>query len=68
MKSFTKTEVLTIGEADESTGEPIGRAFLTTLMIEGGNAGLRGYALDQYEVDAFTMWVNEVMERHANDE
>lgn len=59
----TQSQVMTV---PRGVDDELGEAYLTTIFIEDGLAALQGFTLDQYELDAYTMWINEVMARHAD--
>lgn len=62
MARCTISQITTLGEDGDR-----GSAHFTVTRINHYNdeATLLGFQLDQYELDAYTMWVNEIMERHA---
>lgn len=62
MARVSKTEVISLGQDDN-----LGSAHFTIVKInhETEEAYVLGFQLDQYELDSYTMWINEVMERHA---
>lgn len=59
----TQSQIMTV---PRGVDDDLGEAYLTTVFIEDGQAMLQGFTLDQYELDAYTMWINEVLGRHAN--
>lgn len=63
MSYMTQSEVVTLG-----SGEGMGTGHFIGVRIdhESGEANLYGFQLDQYELDSYTMWLNEVMARHGS--
>lgn len=65
MSYMTQSTVLTLG-ADDHQGKGTGHFVGVKIDHDNGQANLYGFQLDQYELDSYTMWINEVMERHAS--
>lgn len=61
---MTETTVITLG-AEDFPGQGTGHFVGVRIDHETGKANLYGFQLDQYELDSYTMWINEVMQRHA---
>ncbi len=64
MSYMTSSQVLTLGAGDVE-GHGTGHFVGVKIDHESGVAALYGFQLDQYELDSYTMWINEVMERHG---